>query len=62
LGILHLKKTFLAVHLKHSSFYPLVDAWTNFNLQDEPWAEFSTLEVATSIPRTYCLVLQYNLT
>ncbi len=23
-----------------------VDAWTNFSWQDEPWAEFSTLEVA----------------
>ncbi len=23
--------------------------WTNFSLQDEPWAEFSTLEVAACI-------------
>jgi hypothetical protein len=37
--------------------------WTNFSLQDEPWAEFSTLEVAAAcIPCTYCPVLQYNLT
>ncbi len=28
----------------------------------EPWAEFSTLEVAAYIPCTYCPVLQYNLT
>jgi hypothetical protein len=31
-------------------------AWTNFSLQDEPWAEFSTLKVAACIPCTYCLV------
>jgi hypothetical protein len=32
-------------------------AWTNFSLQDEPWAEFSTLEVAAAcIPCTYCPV------
>ncbi len=38
-------------------------AWTNFSLQDESWAEFSTLEVAAvCIPCTYCRVLQYNLT
>jgi hypothetical protein len=24
----------------------IIQAWTNFSLQDEPWAEFSTLEVA----------------
>jgi hypothetical protein len=31
--------------------------WTNFSLQDEPWAEFSTLEVAAAcIPCTYCPV------
>jgi hypothetical protein len=29
---------------------------TNFSLQDEPWAEFSTLQVAACIPRTYCPV------
>ncbi len=34
-----------------------VRAWTNFSLQDEPWAEFSTLEVAAAcIPCTYCPV------
>jgi hypothetical protein len=33
-----------------------IRAWTNFSLQDEPWAEFSTLEVAACIPCTYCLV------
>ncbi len=33
-----------------------VVAWTNFSLQDKPWAEFSTLEVAACIPCTYCLV------
>jgi hypothetical protein len=31
----------------------MVYAWTNFSLQDEPWAEFSTLEVAASTPCTY---------
>ncbi len=36
--------------------------WTNFSLQDEPWAEFTALEVAACIPCTYCPVLQYNLT
>ncbi len=36
--------------------------WTNFSLQDKPWAEFSTLEVAACIPCTYCQVKQYNLT
>jgi len=25
-------------------------AWTNFSLQDEPWAEYSTLQVAACIP------------
>ncbi len=25
------------------------ESWTNFSLQDEPWAEFSTLEVAACI-------------
>ncbi len=24
-------------------------AWTNFSLQDEPWAEFTTLDVAACI-------------
>jgi hypothetical protein len=24
----------------------IIQAWTNFSLQDEPWTEFSTLEVA----------------
>ncbi len=28
-------------------------SWTNFSLQDEPWAEFTTLEVAACIPCTY---------
>ncbi len=28
-----------------------VNPWTNFSLQDEPWAEFTTLEVAAC---TYC--------
>jgi hypothetical protein len=37
--------------------------YENFSLQDKPWAEFSTLEVAAAcIPCTYCPVLQYNLT
>jgi hypothetical protein len=39
-----------------------IDTWTNFSLQDKPWAEFSTLEVAVCIPCTYCPVQQYNLT
>ncbi len=40
-----------------------LDAWTNFSLQDEPWAEFSTLEVAACIIlSTYGPVLQNNLT
>jgi hypothetical protein len=30
--------------------------WKNVSLQDEPWAEFSTLEVAACIPCTYCPV------
>jgi hypothetical protein len=30
--------------------------WTNFSLQDEPWAVFTTLEVAACIPCTYCPV------
>ncbi len=31
--------------------------WTNFSLQDKPWAEFSTLEVAACIQScTYCPV------
>ncbi len=25
------------------------NSWTNFSLQDEPWAEFSTLEVAACV-------------
>ncbi len=33
-----------------------VTPWTKFSLQDEPWAEFSTLEVAACIPCTYCPV------
>jgi len=38
-------------------------AWTNFSLQDEPWAEFSTLEVAACvILSSYGPVLQNNLT
>jgi hypothetical protein len=38
-------------------------AWTNFSLQDEPWAEFSTLEVAACIILcTYSPGLQNNLT
>ncbi len=37
-------------------------AWTNFSILDEPWAEFSTSEVAACIPWTYCPVQQYNLT
>jgi hypothetical protein len=37
--------------------------WTNFSLQDEPWAEFSTLEVAAYVILcTYGPVLQNNLT
>ncbi len=37
--------------------------WTNFSLQDEPWAEFSTLEVAACVILcTYHPVLQNNLT
>jgi len=31
-------------------------SWTNFSLQDEPWVEFSTLEVAACMPCTYCPV------
>ncbi len=31
-------------------------AWTNFSLQDKPWAEFTTLEVAACKPCTYCPV------
>jgi hypothetical protein len=35
----------------------LFEAWTNFSLQDEPWAEFSTLEVAACVILcTYCPV------
>ncbi len=38
-------------------------SWTNFSLQDKPWAEFLTLEVtACSILCTYGPVLQNNLT
>jgi hypothetical protein len=33
-----------------------VYAGTNFSLQDEPWAEFTTLEVAACKPGTYCPV------
>jgi hypothetical protein len=33
---------------------PWCMAWTNFSLQDEPWAEFSTLEVAACKPCAYC--------
>jgi hypothetical protein len=41
----------------------LLGAWTNFSLQDEPWAEFSTLEVAACIIlSSYGPVLQNNLT
>ncbi len=41
----------------------LAQAWTNFSLQDEPWAEFSTLEVAACVILcTYGPVLQNNLT
>jgi len=43
--------------------WEIVKAWTNFSLQDEPWAEFSTLEVAAcTILCTYGPVLQNNLT
>jgi hypothetical protein len=36
-------------------------SWTNFSLQDEPWAKFSTLEVAACIIIcTYGPVLQNN--
>ena len=34
----------------------LEESWTNFSLQDEPWAEFTTLDVAACIPCTYCPV------
>jgi hypothetical protein len=30
--------------------------WTNFSRQDDPRAEFSTLEVAACIPCAYCPV------
>ncbi len=34
-----------------------LDAWTNFSLQDKPWAKFATLEVAACIILcTYCPV------
>jgi hypothetical protein len=33
-----------------------VKPWTNFSLQDEPWAKFTTLEVAACNPFTYCPV------
>jgi hypothetical protein len=37
--------------------YEWSQSWTNFSLQDKPWAEFSTLEVAAAcIPCTYCPV------
>ncbi len=28
-----------------------LEPWTNFSLQDEPWAEFSTLEVVACVIR-----------
>jgi hypothetical protein len=30
--------------------------WTNFSLQGEPWAEFTSFEVAACKPFTYCPV------
>jgi hypothetical protein len=44
---------------KEKRFFSILvafESWTNFNLQDEPWAEFSTLEVAACKPCTYCPV------
>jgi hypothetical protein len=44
-------------HLEQYSFHGWADAWTNLSLQDKPWAEFSTLEVAACIILyTYCLL------
>ncbi len=34
-------------HEEREKFSP--DSWTNFSIQDEPWAEFSTLEVAACV-------------
>ncbi len=39
-----------------------MQVWTNFSKQDNPWADFSTLEVAASLPCTYSTVLQNDLT
>jgi hypothetical protein len=34
---------------QHKMFHlDRLQPWTNFSLQDEPWAEFSTLEVAAA--------------
>ncbi len=59
----HLKQAALVyfLHFKCHQDY-LLSPWTNLSLQDMPWAEFTTLEVAAYIPCTYCPVLQYNLT
>jgi hypothetical protein len=52
-----------AIQNNHTQHDNNAQPWTNFSLQDEPWAEFSTLEVAAAcIPCTYSPVLQYNLT
>jgi hypothetical protein len=40
--------------------YSTKQSWTNFSLQDKPWAKFSILEVAACIPCIYCPVWQYN--
>jgi hypothetical protein len=37
-------------------------AWTNFSLQDETWAEFSTLEAAVCMPYSYLSLKQNSLT
>ncbi len=34
----------------------VLNPWTNFSLQDEPWAEFTTLDLAACVPCTYCPV------
>jgi hypothetical protein len=40
----------------HWSVTSWANPWTNFSLQDELWAEFTTLEVAACKPCTFCPV------
>ncbi len=55
-GQLGLQHTSFLVGRTQTGLNKTLYTWTNFSLQDEPWAEFSTLEVAAWIPCTYCLL------